>query len=153
MSPAGRVSPARWVYSGKQSLCRAEQSGNAEDVSLTTSDSAAEFVPADRSLAALREAAETCRGCNLYLRATQTVFGAGRAGAPLMLVGEQHGDVVSRNPGARPHLRYRRRSVTFSNGASVIDPAPRDEAARNALIADLRVAARSLRGFSGGKPA
>jgi hypothetical protein len=34
---------------------------------------------------------------------------------------------------------------------------PRDEAARNAelqqLIADLRVAARSLRGFSGGKPA
>jgi DNA polymerase len=40
----------------------------------------------------LREAAAACRGCELYAAATQTVFGEGRAGAPLMLVGEQPGD-------------------------------------------------------------
>lgn len=54
--------------------------------------SAADFLPADRSLGSLREAAARCRGCDLYLRATQTVFGAGSAGAELLLVGEQPGD-------------------------------------------------------------
>jgi uracil-DNA glycosylase len=54
--------------------------------------SAAEFLPASRSLKALREAAETCRGCDLYKDATQTVFGEGRSSARLMLVGEQPGD-------------------------------------------------------------
>jgi hypothetical protein len=39
--------------------CAEPSKVGTEDVSLTTSDSAAEFVPADRSLAALREAAET----------------------------------------------------------------------------------------------
>jgi uracil-DNA glycosylase len=57
-----------------------------------TSGSAAEFVPARRSLAALREAAAGCRGCPLHADATQTVFGAGRRAARLMLVGEQPGD-------------------------------------------------------------
>ena len=37
------------------------------------------------------EAAE-CTRCDLYRRATQTVFGEGRVGAPIMLVGEQPGD-------------------------------------------------------------
>ncbi len=50
------------------------------------------FVPHSRSLAVLARAAEGCRGCDLYKRATQTVFGAGRRGARLMLVGEQPGD-------------------------------------------------------------
>ena len=36
--------------------------------------------------------AACCTRCDLYERATATVFGAGRAGAPLMLVGEQPGD-------------------------------------------------------------
>jgi uracil-DNA glycosylase family protein len=54
--------------------------------------SAAEFLPANRSLKALRAAAETCRGCDLYKDATQTVFGEGRPSARLMLVGEQPGD-------------------------------------------------------------
>jgi DNA polymerase len=40
----------------------------------------------------LREAAASCRACDLWERATQTVFGEGRAGARLMLVGEQPGD-------------------------------------------------------------
>lgn len=53
---------------------------------------AAEFLPRSRSLKALGEAAERCRGCDLYKDATQTVFGKGRPSAELMLVGEQPGD-------------------------------------------------------------
>jgi uracil-DNA glycosylase len=55
-------------------------------------DTAATFVPAQRSLPALARAAAACRGCPLYRDATQTVFGAGPVRAPLMLVGEQPGD-------------------------------------------------------------
>jgi uracil-DNA glycosylase family protein len=54
--------------------------------------SAAEFLPEKLTLEALASAAEGCRGCPLYKDATQTVFGAGRASARLMLVGEQPGD-------------------------------------------------------------
>jgi uracil-DNA glycosylase len=50
------------------------------------------FLPERRSLSALREAAAGCRGCHLWEPATQTVFGAGRAGARVMFVGEQPGD-------------------------------------------------------------
>jgi uracil-DNA glycosylase len=46
----------------------------------------------DGSIARLREAARGCRRCPLWRNATQTVFGAGRARARLMLVGEQPGD-------------------------------------------------------------
>src|SRR5215218_4623581 len=53
---------------------------------------AAVFVPSTRSLAALAGAAAGCRGCPLYEDATQTVFGRGKRGAELMLVGEQPGD-------------------------------------------------------------
>jgi len=49
---------------------------------------ASEFLPDRRSLTALREAVQGCRGCDLYKDATQAVFGAGRAKAELMLVGE-----------------------------------------------------------------
>lgn len=54
--------------------------------------SAAEFVPSSRSLTTLARAAQRCRGCDLYEDATQAVFGQGRKGAGLMLVGEQPGD-------------------------------------------------------------
>src|SRR5919201_276380 len=54
--------------------------------------SAAEFVPSSRSLQSLRSAAAGCRGCGLWERGTQTVFGEGRARAEVMLVGEQPGD-------------------------------------------------------------
>jgi uracil-DNA glycosylase len=50
------------------------------------------FLPPQRSLSALRDAAAGCRGCHLYACATQTVFGAGDEGARVMLVGEQPGD-------------------------------------------------------------
>ncbi len=58
----------------------------------TEADSAAEFVPASRSLTKLRRAAADCHGCPLWRDATQTVFGAGPRKAELMLVGEQPGD-------------------------------------------------------------
>jgi DNA polymerase len=45
-----------------------------------------------RTLAALREAEAACTRCPLYKFATQVVPGEGRAGARLMLVGEQPGD-------------------------------------------------------------
>src|SRR5260221_7141590 len=51
--------------------------------------SAADFLPAHRDIASLREAAGLCRGCNLYRTAVQTVFGEGRADARLVFVGEQ----------------------------------------------------------------
>jgi len=43
--------------------------------------SAAEFVPSSRSLKALEETAQTCRGCELYKDATQAVFGRSLFGA------------------------------------------------------------------------
>lgn len=54
--------------------------------------SAADFLPARKTLPALREAARHCKGCDLWQRATQTVFGEGRVGADVILVGEQPGD-------------------------------------------------------------
>lgn len=56
------------------------------------SRSAADFLPPRRTLPALRQAAAGCKGCDLYLRATQTVFGEGPARPTVMLVGEQPGD-------------------------------------------------------------
>jgi uracil-DNA glycosylase len=50
------------------------------------------FLPDRRTHKALREAAAVCRGCHLYAKATQTVFGEGRTTADLMLVGEVPGD-------------------------------------------------------------
>jgi DNA polymerase len=50
------------------------------------------FLPERSSLKALRESVGDCRGCHLWRNATQAVFGEGRRGARLMLVGEQPGD-------------------------------------------------------------
>lgn len=50
------------------------------------------FLPAQRDLPNLRDAAETCRGCDLFEKATQTVFGEGPESALIVMVGEQPGD-------------------------------------------------------------
>jgi len=55
-----------------------------------------ELIPRRPSLAAVRKAAAGCKACPLYARATQTVFGRGRAKGGVMLVGEQPGDVEDR---------------------------------------------------------
>lgn len=61
-------------------------------MSAPASGSAADFLPARRTLPALRRAADGCRGCALYARATQTVFGEGARTARVVLVGEQPGN-------------------------------------------------------------
>lgn len=53
---------------------------------------AAEFVPDTRDLDELADAVHGCKGCDLYLDATQAVFGAGSRSPDMMLVGEQPGD-------------------------------------------------------------
>jgi uracil-DNA glycosylase family protein len=58
--------------------------------------SAAEFLPPKRTLESLRSAAGSCKGCDLYKNATQTVFGEGPKDASVMLVGEQPGDMEDR---------------------------------------------------------
>ena len=60
--------------------------------SSTTPMSAAPFVPPRPTLRTARRAASGCKGCELWRRATQTVFGEGRADAAVMFVGEQPGD-------------------------------------------------------------
>jgi DNA polymerase len=57
---------------------------------------AAEFLPARKSLTALRSAVQGCRGCALYANATQAVFGDGPAKADIVMVGEQPGDQEDR---------------------------------------------------------
>jgi uracil-DNA glycosylase len=44
------------------------------------------------TLTELRDSAADCTRCDLYQHATQTVFGEGRPGATIVLVGEQPGD-------------------------------------------------------------
>jgi DNA polymerase len=58
--------------------------------------SAADFIPPHPTLPKLRAAAAHCRGCDLWVNATQTVFGEGPAEAEAMFVGEQPGDQEDR---------------------------------------------------------
>lgn len=55
-------------------------------------NSALNYLPERPDLKALREAAKNCHGCDLYLNATQTVFGEGPKGAAVFFIGEQPGD-------------------------------------------------------------
>lgn len=75
--------------------------------------SAQDWVPEHADVAALRDAAVGCRGCELYEPATQTVFSAGNPRASMMLVGEQPGDVEDREgiPFVGPAGRLLQRAV------------------------------------------
>ncbi len=57
---------------------------------------AAAPVPETENLAELAGAAAGCTACPLYVDTTQVVFGEGRRGASLMLIGEQPGDQEDR---------------------------------------------------------
>src|SRR5579883_45308 len=50
------------------------------------------FVPIGASLPQLWDAAQECRGCDLYRHATQAVLGEGPTAARIVMVGEQPGD-------------------------------------------------------------
>jgi DNA polymerase len=60
-------------------------------------DVAREATAGRLDLEAVRDAASACRACDLWARATQTVFGRGPVPARWMLVGEQPGDVEDRH--------------------------------------------------------
>lgn len=53
---------------------------------------AAATLPERRTIRALKSAARGCRACDLWRRATQTVFGEGSSRAAVMFVGEQPGN-------------------------------------------------------------
>jgi uracil-DNA glycosylase family protein len=59
---------------------------------LTNSRTAADLIPASPTLATLQLSARTCKACDLWRNATQTVFGEGPSPARVMFVGEQPGD-------------------------------------------------------------
>jgi len=58
----------------------------------SSSGSAGNFFPEKHSLPAFRAAAADCKACDLWKRATQTVFGEGRRTAAVLFVGEQPGN-------------------------------------------------------------
>lgn len=60
-------------------------------ISAEENGSAAPLIPAQPTIAKLREAAGACRACPLWKTGTQTVFGAGANKATVVFVGEQPG--------------------------------------------------------------
>jgi uracil-DNA glycosylase len=61
-------------------------------------EDATPFLPPEPqpSLEDLRQAARSCRACDLFLTGTQTVFGEGPPRADVMMIGEQPGDQEDR---------------------------------------------------------
>src|SRR5690242_2438797 len=53
---------------------------------------AVKYVPRDATLPQLNDAAQKCKGCELYRNATQAVLGEGPPSARILMVGEQPGD-------------------------------------------------------------
>lgn len=70
--------------------------GYARFVATPSRSSATDPAPPLRSIGGLAAAAQSCRACPLYARATQAVFSEGPARARIVLVGEQPGDVEDR---------------------------------------------------------
>ena len=56
------------------------------------SQGALPFVPVGARIPQLRDAVQTCQGCDLYRNATQAVLGEGPSNARIVMVGEQPGD-------------------------------------------------------------
>jgi DNA polymerase len=54
--------------------------------------SAADFMPEQLTLPSLKAAAADCKGCDLWEKGTQTVFGEGKRRATALFVGEQPGN-------------------------------------------------------------
>ena len=62
------------------------------DMSSSKIPGAAKYVPQGATLPQLSEAAQKCKGCELYRNATQAVLGEGPPTARILMVGEQPGD-------------------------------------------------------------
>jgi len=55
-------------------------------------ETAAPLIPPRPSIPKLQAASAACTACDLYKRATQTVFGEGKQSSTVMFIGEQPGD-------------------------------------------------------------
>jgi len=62
------------------------------DMAILPTRSAAEFLPEKLDYRSLVSSAAKCKGCDLYINATQTVFGEGDVSSGIMFVGEVPGD-------------------------------------------------------------
>jgi len=78
-------------------------------------------LPPGATLKDARATAAGCRACELWRRATQTVFGAGAAKAPIVLVGEQPGD--QEDLAGRPFVGPAGRVLEEAMAAAGLDPA------------------------------
>ena len=58
----------------------------------SSTSSAADLIPEQLNLPALKAAAADCKACDLWKKGTQTVFGEGRRRATILFVGEQPGN-------------------------------------------------------------
>ncbi|PZR52610.1 uracil-DNA glycosylase [Xylanimonas oleitrophica] len=81
---------------------------------------AQQWVPDGGDVAALRQAAHACRGCELWADATQVVFSEGPGDARLMLVGEQPGDHEDRE--GEPFVGPAGRVLADALAAAGVDP-------------------------------
>ncbi|EWT05162.1 uracil-DNA glycosylase [Intrasporangium chromatireducens Q5-1] len=79
------------------------------------------WVPDEPDEDRLRSAVQECRGCDLYLDATQGVMGDGPVPARLMLVGEQPGDQEDKQ--GLPFVGPAGRLLDRALGEAGIDPA------------------------------
>jgi uracil-DNA glycosylase family protein len=77
-------------------------------------------LPPDVTHPDARRAAAACRACDLWKRATQTVFGAGALPADLMFVGEQPGDQEDR--AGDPFVGPAGKVLQAALGAAGLDP-------------------------------
>ena len=111
----------------------------AKNLPRATPQSAAQFVPPKPTLRTAKQAAADCKGCDLYRRATQTVFGEGRADAIVVFVGEQPGD--AEDLAGKPF-------VGPAHPSSVLRAQTDEErrVAMEAFVADLRTLAKKLSG-------
>src|SRR4030088_2345842 len=80
---------------------------------ITKLTGASSFVPNHSKLPLLRDAAQSCKGCELYLHATQAVLGEGPYTADLVLFGEQPGkdECLAGRPVVGPAGRIRDRAL------------------------------------------
>ena len=78
-------------------------------------------LPPGATLKDARATAAGCRACELWRRATQTVFGAGAARAPIVLVGEQPGD--QEDLAGKPFVGPAGRVLKEALAAAGVDPA------------------------------
>jgi uracil-DNA glycosylase family protein len=80
---------------------------------------AEDYLPDRRTITALREAVQGCRGCSLWKGTTQAVFGEGPLSARVIMVGEQPGDQEDRR--GRPFVGPAGRELDEALEAAGID--------------------------------